>query len=213
MTMSLTLYSDRFWISPFVFSCYVTLKEKGVPFDLVELALDKQETRKPDYVAHTLTAKVPALEHDGFWLAESSAIIEYLDEQFPSPRVLPADSRQRARARQIMAWLRTDMDPLRRDRPTTVMFYEKSTQPPADDTRGCIERLYRVATALVPNGATSLFGEWSIADSELAFMLQRLGLNGDALPPSLHAFVEAQWSRPSVKGYLAHPRAPYVPYG
>jgi glutathione S-transferase len=210
--MAITLYSDRFWISPFVFSCYVTLKEKGVPFDVVELALDRKETNRPDYVAHTLTAKVPALEHDGFWLAESSAILEYLEELFPSPRVLPADRQERARARQILSWLRTDMNPLRDDRGTTVMFYQRSDQPMGAAAQACAERLVRVASALLPNGATSLFGEWSIADSELAFMLQRLGLNGDPLPPSLAPFIEAQWSRPSVKSYVERVRPEYVPY-
>ena len=39
----------------------------------------------PAYRDRSLTAKVPALEHDDFWLAESSAIAEYLEEAFPPP--------------------------------------------------------------------------------------------------------------------------------
>src|SRR2546429_318388 len=111
----LKLYSDRFWISPWVFSCFVTLKEKGLPFEVVDLALDKKETRKPDYAQATLTAKVPGLDHDGFWLSESAAIIEYLDETFPERRALPAGARERARARQVMSFLRTDLYALREE--------------------------------------------------------------------------------------------------
>jgi glutathione S-transferase len=217
--MPLVLHGDRFWISPFVFSVYVTLKEKGVPFEVVELALDKQETRRPDYVARTLTGKVPAIYHgdgpDGFWLAESSAIIEYLEEAFGPPvhaRVLPAEAPKRARARQVMSWLRTDMDPLREDRSTATMFYTHVDRPLSAAAQACADRLLRTATALLPGGATTLFGAWSIADSELAFMLQRLALNGTALPPPLAAFVAAQWSRPSVRGFVERTRAEYVPY-
>jgi glutathione S-transferase len=217
--MPLVLHGDRFWISPFVFSVYVTLKEKGVPFEVVEVALDKQETRRPDYVARTLTGKVPAIYHsdghDGFWLTESSAIVEYLEEAFPPPvhaRVLPAEAQKRARARQVMSWLRTDMDPLREDRSTTTMFYTHVDRPLTPSGQACADRLLRTATALLPDGATTLFGAWSIADSELAFMLQRLALNGAALPPPLAAFVKAQWSRPSVRDYVERTRAEYVPY-
>ncbi len=130
--MSLKLYSDRFWISPWVFTCYITLTEKGVAFEVVELALDKKETRQPEYRQHTTTAKVPALEVDGVWLAESAAIIEYAEETWAPPlhpRALPADALSRARARQLMGFLRTDLFALREERPTSNMFYGPTDQP------------------------------------------------------------------------------------
>jgi hypothetical protein len=43
-------------------------------------------------------------------------------------------------------------------------------------------------------------------------MLQRLNLNGDELPAPLKAYAEANWARPSVAKWLAHPRSDYVPY-
>src|SRR4051812_40282803 len=129
------LYSDRFWISPWVFSCYVTLEEKGLPFEIVDVALDKQETRKPEYRRATITAKVPALEDDGFMVAESGAIIEYLEERFPERRALPADLQQRARARQLMSFLRTDVFALRDDRSTQYLFYGRSEKPLSEKGR------------------------------------------------------------------------------
>jgi glutathione S-transferase len=209
--MALTLYSDRFWISPWVFSCYVTIEEKGVPFDLVEVALDKKETQRPDYKRDSITAKVPAIDHDGFWISESAAIVEYLEEAFPSPRALPADAKARTRARQLMSFLRTDFFTLRKERSTNFMFYGN---PPALTPEGEADmyRLYDAATAFLAGGATSLFGEWSVADSELAFYLQRLGMTGHELPAALRPFVAAQWSRPSVQSYVNHARAAYVPY-
>jgi glutathione S-transferase len=209
--MAITLHSDRFWISPFVFSCYVTLREKGVPFEIVEVALDRKETQRPDYVAHTVTAKVPALVHDGFWLAESLAILEYLEEQFPSPRALPADVRERARARQVLSFLRTDLNVLRDERPTTTMFYARAEAPLTAAGQAAADKLIAIAERLL-EGRTSLFSAWSIADADLAFMLQRLGLNGHDLGPRLGAFVEAQWARPSVQSYVERHRPAYVPY-
>src|SRR5688572_5829865 len=70
---SLALYTDRFFISPYVFTCHVALQEKGLPFEVVEVALDRQEQHAPDYRDRTLTGRVPALRPDDFWLAESTA--------------------------------------------------------------------------------------------------------------------------------------------
>src|SRR5262249_50730021 len=129
---SLRLYSDSFWISPYVFSAFVGLREKGLPFEVSEVSLSDGAQLRPDYRDRSLTARVPALEHDGFWLSESSAFVEYLDEAFPAPtypRLLPRDLRERARARQLMAWLRSDLAALREERATHTMFYERATQP------------------------------------------------------------------------------------
>jgi glutathione S-transferase len=205
------LYSDRFWISPWVFTCWVTLKEKGVKFEVADIALDKKETHKPEYRKNSTTAKVPAIEDDGFWIAESQAILEYLEEKFPTPRAFPADLKDRARARQVMSFLRTDVYALREERSTATMFYERATAPLSKQGQADADKLIEVASAFVKE--TSLFGQWCIADSELAFCLQRLALNGFELPAKLKKFVDAQWSRPSVAEYVAHQRAPYVPYG
>src|SRR5260370_3076676 len=107
--MALTLYSDGFSISPYVFSVFVTLEEKGVPYTLELVPLQHQAHRRPQYRDSSVTGRVPSIDHDGFWLAESSAIIEYLDEAFPKPRVLPSDVKQRARARLVMHWIRCDL--------------------------------------------------------------------------------------------------------
>jgi glutathione S-transferase len=52
-----------------------------------------------------------------------------------------------------------------------------------------------------------LFDQWSIADTDLALMLNRLRLAGDALPARLAAYAEAQWQRPSVQEWVNKPRA------
>lgn len=210
---TLTLFADTFWISPYVFSCFVTLREKGLDFSVEPVALQSREQDAPAYRDRTLTGRVPALRHGDFWLAESQAIVEYLDDAFPdAPRALPRDLEARARARQILAWLRSDLMPIREERSTTTMFYERAAIPLSVAGEAAAARLLRVADLLVPAGAGSLFGAWSQADSDLAFMLHRLLLNGHALPAKVRAYAEREWQRPSVQEFVTRERAAYVPY-
>lgn len=207
--MAITLYGERKWYSPYVFTAFVALKEKGLPFEVKELDLGKKETLAPDYLRQSLTAKVPALEHDGYWLAESLAIAEYVAETFPFPkypRIFPEDLKERGRARQLMMWIRSDLMPLREERSTETMFYGRAEKPLSPAAQAAADALLRVVDAVLPEGKTQLFSNWSIADADVAFCLQRLGLNGDPLPKRLQAFVDAQWARPSIQAFVTHPR-------
>lgn len=208
----ITLYGDRFWISPYVFSCFVTLREKKLDFEVREIGLDRADQRTPEYQSRSITGRVPSLVDGDFALAESQAIVEYLEDTHPTPPVLPRNARDRARARQIMAWVRSDLDALRAERPTTTMFYEHTSAPLSDKAVAAVDKLVTVASRLVPDGKTQLFDEWSIADADLAFMLHRLIMNGHDVPAKVRAFAEAQWARPSIIEYVKRERPTYVPY-
>ncbi len=210
----LALYGDRFWISPYVYSCFVAVTEKGVPFEWVDVALDRKEQHAPEFRDRSLTGRVPALRHGDFWLSESAAIVEYLDETFAGtgPALLPAGRQDRARARQVMGWIRSDLLALREERPTTTMFYAPTKKPLGTGGQTAADKLVRVASQLVRDGRTTLFDSWSIADADLAFMLHRLILNGDPVPAALRAYAEATWRRPSVRAFVERERPPYVPY-
>jgi glutathione S-transferase len=215
MPESFVLYGDPFWISPYVLTAFVALSEKGADFEVRTVNLGTGEHRKEPFLSSSLTARVPSLLHDGFWLSESSAIAEYLEDVFPAPihpRLLPADPRQRARARQVMAFVRSDIGPLRDERSAETVFYRMQVAPLSPAARRAADKLIRVAEALVVDGGETAFGQWTIADADLAMALQRLVANGDDVPPRLRAYAEAQWARPSVRAYVDHPRAPYVPY-
>lgn len=210
--MSIRLHLDKFWISPFSFAAYVGLTEKGIPFETRELALHEKENRRPEYQDASLTGKIPCLEHDGFWLAESGAILEYLDDAFPTPWLLPRDVKARARARLLMSFLRMEMMPLRDERPTTTMFYQKAEKPLSKAAAENAQALFEIAEKLLPEGTNSLFGEWAIADAELAFMLGRLVISGDEIPGRLRKYYDVQWARPSVRGFVERTRPKFVPY-
>ena len=209
----LTLWVDAFWISPYAFSSFVALEEKQLPYDVQEVALHRAENRAPDYARRSLTARVPMLRHGDFFLSESSAIAEYLDDAFPaSPRLLPADRPQRARARQVMAWVRSDLMPIREERSTNTIFYEPATEPLSRAAERAAAKLLAAADALLAPGATSLFGAFSIADADLTLMLQRLGKSGHPLGDKVQRFVDATWSRASVRKWVERKRATFVPY-
>jgi len=199
----LTLFGERKLDSPFVFTAFVAVKEKGVPFELQLLDLASGEQRAPDFARRSFTRRVPTLEDGSFALSESLAIVEYLEETLPPPvhaRLLPADVQSRARARQVLGWLRTDLAALRRARPSDTIFFEPVKTPLAVDAQKDADKLVLVAGELV-GARASLFEEWSIADADLAFALMRLHANGDPLPQNLVGYVETQWRRPSVAAW------------
>ena len=136
--MSLVLYSNVMWNSPYVLSAFVALTEKKLPFEVKTVALHEGAQRAPSYVETSFTARVPALVDGAFSLSESSAIVEYID-------------------------------------------------------------------------GGSLFGAWSIADTDLAMMLQRLVKTHQPLPARLKTFAEREWQRPSVQAFVTARRPPHQP--
>ncbi|NWK76815.1 glutathione transferase [Aquitalea sp. LB_tupeE] len=205
-TSSLHLTVDAQYCSPYAMSVYVALQEKQLPFTLSTLDLDNGAHHAPAYAASSLTARVPALQHGDFVLSESTAITEYLEELFPAPALYPQSAQGRARARQIQAWLRSDLLPLRQERDTLVVFYRPVHAPLSDVAARAAHKLLRVAEQILPPGSDTLFGEWSIVDVDLALMLNRLRLNGDPMPPRLADYAALQWQRPSVLAWLDLPR-------
>ncbi len=90
----LTLYDAA--RCPYCARVRIVLAEKGVPFETVEIDLDD----RPAWIyAKNTTGRVPVLEEGAWLLPESAVIMEYLDERFPEPPLMPADIAARGRAR------------------------------------------------------------------------------------------------------------------
>lgn len=202
------LYVDAQYTSPYAMSAFVALTEKAVPFELRTVDLNGGANHDAAYAAQSLTARVPTLVDGDFALSESSAITEYLDETCPGIALYPADPRTRARARQVQAWIRSDLMPIRVERSTIVVFYAPSGRPLSPEAQGAAHKLFRVAEALLAHGGEHLFGSWSLADVDLALMINRLVLGGDAVPPLLADYARRQWERPSVQAWVNQVRPP-----
>lgn len=203
---AITLWSDNEYFSPYVLSAYVALHEKALPFTLKTVDLASGAQHGAGWPGFRLTQRVPSLEIDGFVLSESSAITEYLDERFAPPeweRLYPHDRENRARARQVQAWLRSDLLPIREARSTDVVFAGTKKAPLSEAGQASADKLFTIAGELLAHGKPNLFGEWCIADVDLALMLNRLVMHGDPVPERLAEYATFQWQRSSVQRYVA----------
>jgi glutathione S-transferase len=86
--------------SPFGRSVLATLEEKGAPYRLAPVAPGTFQSA--EHLARHPFGRVPVLEHDGFLLYETQAILRYLDRVLPQPGLTPADPRRAARMDQAM---------------------------------------------------------------------------------------------------------------
>ena len=208
MTEPLTLFVDAQYASPYALSAFVALTVKQLPFELRTVDLSAAANHAPEFAGLSMTRRVPALVHDGFTLSESSAIDEYLEDAFPGPRLYPVDPRQKARARQVQAWLRSDLMPIRVERPTEVVFYGARREALSAAGEAAAARLFAASEALLPPGNEHLLGPWCIADVDLALMLNRLVLNGDEVPARLADYAHRQWAHPAVRRWAGFDRPP-----
>jgi maleylpyruvate isomerase len=90
----------------------IALNLKGLTYESVPIHLREAKHRGADYLAVNPQGLIPALEHEGTVLAQSLAIIEYLDERFPVPRLLPEAPLGRARVRAMAQEIACEIHPL-----------------------------------------------------------------------------------------------------
>jgi GSH-dependent disulfide-bond oxidoreductase len=83
----------------------LALMEKGVAFDSHYLDLLGFDQHQPGYLAINPQGTIPAMTHGGRVLTESTAIMEYVDEAFPGPPLMPARAADRWRVRWWMKLL------------------------------------------------------------------------------------------------------------
>ncbi|MGH6665428.1 MAG: maleylacetoacetate isomerase [Pseudolabrys sp.] len=105
----------------------IALNLKGLPYEMAAIHLTKDggQHRKAEFRAINPHMRVPALElPGGEVLAQSLAIIEYLDETHPKPPLLPADAIERAKVRAIAQIVACDIHPLNN---LVVLQYLKRT--------------------------------------------------------------------------------------
>jgi glutathione S-transferase len=202
------LYVDVKFASPYAMSAFVGLHEKKIAFELKTVDVNAGGTHTPEYAATSLTQRVPTLVDGDLALSESSAITEYLHECYTGQPLYPADPKLRARARQVQAWVRSDLMPIREERPTDVIFYRPSKEPLSPAAKTAAGILIQAAEAWLKHGGDNLCGEWCIADVDLAVMLNRLVMNGDPVPQRLADYARAQWQRPSVQLWVRQKRPP-----
>jgi maleylpyruvate isomerase len=108
--MSIQVYG--FWRSIASFRVRVALRLKGLSFEEIPIDILSGGQFEPGYEAVNAERVVPTVIHDGYSVFQSLAIIEYLDDIHPKPRLIPEDARERAYARSLALMTIADAHPL-----------------------------------------------------------------------------------------------------
>jgi maleylacetoacetate isomerase len=109
-TPKLVLYS--YWRSSSSYRVRFALEVKRVPYEIVPVNLLKDEQSTPEHKARNPLGFVPCLLVDGAAFNESVAIVELVDELFPTPPLYPREMFARARVRALVEAVNADTQPL-----------------------------------------------------------------------------------------------------
>jgi glutathione S-transferase len=101
MAGTATIYGTPY--STYVRTVRMALEEKGAPYELVDVSVLGGEQKQPAHLARNPFGTVPAFEHDGLKLYETSAVARYVDQVFPGPQLTPEDPAERACMNQIIS--------------------------------------------------------------------------------------------------------------
>jgi maleylpyruvate isomerase len=122
----LTLYS--YWRSSSSHRVRIALGLKGLAYRYVAVNLLGEEQSSDVHVARSPTGYVPCLVIDGTPYIESVAIVELLEERFPSPPLYPSDSHARARVRALVEIVNSGIQPLQNRHVTQFVSHDGAEQ-------------------------------------------------------------------------------------
>jgi glutathione S-transferase len=200
-------------VSPFVRKVLAALFEKGIAFEHRPVAPHAGE---PDFRTASPTGKIPAIDDGGFRLADSSAILHYIEAQHPEPALVPADGRARARAWWFDEYADTECVPR-----MTIPFRERFLKPRVLKVEGDEALAQRTIDEALPPlfdyldaqiAGPYLVGEaFSVADIAVAAPFHNLRIVKVAPDaerwPRLASWVAATLERPSFVAAIAAAKA------
>src|SRR5688572_4173468 len=102
----------NYWRSSASWRVRIALAYKNVPYEYVTVNLGKGEHLTDEYEKVNAFHEAPTLEVDGVRIGQSLAIIEWLEERYPTPTLLPGSAMQRARIRQVAEVVNSSIHPL-----------------------------------------------------------------------------------------------------
>jgi maleylacetoacetate isomerase len=105
-----TLYG--YWRSSAAYRLRIALNLKGVGYDQVSINLKEGEQNGEAWLAKQPQGLVPVLEHGGRQFLQSPAILEWIEETWPDPALLPADAAGRCKVRGWASVIACDTHPL-----------------------------------------------------------------------------------------------------
>ncbi|KQP91035.1 MULTISPECIES: glutathione S-transferase family protein [unclassified Methylobacterium] len=195
--------------SPYVRKVLVALAEKRQDFEHIPLFFHDTD---PAFQAASPLGKIPAFDDDGFLLADSSAILTYLEAKVPSPALYPTDAKALGRAIWFDKYGDTEMFDVIIKPFANRVVKPKMQGKPGDEaavTKALTEELppiYDYLEAQI-DGPYLVGDAFSIADISVVTGFHNLHLAGERVDagrwPKLAAYVDAILARPSFVTALA----------
>lgn len=151
-----------YWRSSAAYRVRIALNLKGVPYESVpiNIAPGADEQLSDAYRRVNPQMRVPAIEVDGRIAGQSMAILEWIDETLPGPKLLPGDPWERLKIRGFSDIIASDIHPLNNLSPLAVL----RTQFGADESavgnwyRDWIVRGFHVLEGMVSDAGPFAFG-------------------------------------------------------
>lgn len=178
----------------------LALDMTGAPYTEEIIWLNQPDSLQ-NALKHSPTGKVPLLKTEHGTIADSLAIVEYLNERFPEAQLWPKDIAARAQARSACAQMHSGFFNLRATMGFDLRRDEALEVIPVE-TQSDIERviaLWAECRAAATESGPYLFGRLSLADAFFAPVAVRLRTFRVALPPEAAAYVETIYQWPAFK--------------
>lgn len=168
----MTLFSDKSDIHSH--RVRIVLAEKGINFDVIYV----DPTNPPeDLLELNPYGMVPTLVDRDLVLYDSQVIMEYLDERFPHPPLMPVDPVSRGRTRMTLRRIQKDWDEL-------VEAIQDPNNPDPAKSRKELAESITVVAPIFQQKPFFMSSEFSLMDCAVGPILWRLGRFGVDLPPS-----------------------------
>ncbi len=165
--MTIRLYS--YWRSSAAYRVRIALNLKGLEHEIVPVSLAPgvSEHRGEAYRAKNPQMLVPFLEDGDLGIAQSMAILEYLEETYPDVMLLPATEPERSRVRAFCNGIACDIHPLNNLRVMNFIKTEFGADPTSAWYRHWIHEGFRSAEALAGDGPYVFGNAVTLADAFL----------------------------------------------
>lgn len=189
---------------PFGQKVRIVLAEKSLTYELIQIDLAQGDQRRPEFLRLNPFARVPVLVDEDTTVYDSTVIIEYLEDEYPEPPVLPAveSSALRARARIFEDFADTSFTP------QVGQLMAEMARAEGDRDQSRLQRLHRSIERALDYlnhelvGQQFLAGDFSIADIGFAprlLVLGELGLEASLNRPNVDAWIKRMLERPSIQ--------------